>query len=350
MLGLRDLLARLGRGLALVLARVLLRPRGPVEIALIPSSFLVVRTDDRVGNVLLTTPLVAELRRAFPEARITFLVAARRRAVVEGWTAAELLPFDRRALWRPWSAWRLWRALRAARPDVAIEASHWHAPSVTSAILCRASGAPVVIAFDKKETRGLVTHAVPLPDPDLYDATAKLALLAPLGVRSSAFSLMTTLSADAGPFLAGLVPGRFVAVNVGGRKADHRLDAAGWSALLAELSARSDLHALLLWGPGEKTLAGEVARAAAGRARVAPPTNLAQLAAVFRAAALVVATDTGPMHLAVAVGAPTVGVFTKSDWRRWASPAPTFRAVSVAGQAWPAEAAQAGAELLAERG
>jgi ADP-heptose:LPS heptosyltransferase len=57
--------------------------------------------------------------------------------------------------------------------------------------------------------------------------------------------------------------------------------------------------------------------ASEGRARLAPPTDLAALAAIFRESALVVTNDTGPMHLAVATGAPVVAVLLAKDGARW---------------------------------
>ncbi|MGC8916421.1 MAG: lipopolysaccharide heptosyltransferase I [Thermoanaerobaculum sp.] len=66
------------------------------------------------------------------------------------------------------------------------------------------------------------------------------------------------------------------------------------------------------WGPGEHSLAAEVVRQAPG-ARLAPPTDLLQLAAAVAAAVAVVGGDTGPVHLAAAFGTPTVAVHTTTD-------------------------------------
>src|SRR5207245_8632578 len=85
------------------------------------------------------------------------------------------------------------------------------------------------------------------------------------------------------------------------------------------------LPAVIVWRPGEEELA--VAIAAETGAIVAPKTDLDQLAHIFRRAAVVVTNDTGPMHLAVACGAPTVGLFLDEAGLRWAHPGPRFRAV-----------------------
>ncbi|MFP2930231.1 glycosyltransferase family 9 protein, partial [Pyxidicoccus sp. 3LG] len=70
------------------------------------------------------------------------------------------------------------------------------------------------------------------------------------------------------------------------------------------------------WGPGEEELARSVVEAAPG-ARMAPATNLDELAALMRAAGFTVCNNTGPMHLSVAVGAPTLAFFLRMDMERW---------------------------------
>jgi ADP-heptose:LPS heptosyltransferase len=67
------------------------------------------------------------------------------------------------------------------------------------------------------------------------------------------------------------------------------------------------------WGPGEEDLAGRVVAASAGAAVRSLPTTLLDFVELARRARLVVAADTGPLHLACAVGAPVVGLFGPTD-------------------------------------
>ena len=64
---------------------------------------------------------------------------------------------------------------------------------------------------------------------------------------------------------------------------------------------------MVLWGPGEESLAREIAHG--GAAEVAPPTDLRELAFVLERAGSVVAGDTGPLHLAAALGTQVIGLF-----------------------------------------
>lgn len=84
---------------------------------------------------------------------------------------------------------------------------------------------------------------------------------------------------------------------------------------------------LVVWGPGEEPLARAIADGSG--ATLAPPTDLALLAALMRRARLVVSNNSGPMHLGVAVRTPTVGVFFRGDSARWGHLVPGFAAAEV---------------------
>jgi ADP-heptose:LPS heptosyltransferase len=66
---------------------------------------------------------------------------------------------------------------------------------------------------------------------------------------------------------------------------------------------------LVLWGPDEVHMARQIQDGSSARAILAPPTDLHELAALLRRAALMVANDTGPLHLAAALGTPSLGLF-----------------------------------------
>ena len=66
---------------------------------------------------------------------------------------------------------------------------------------------------------------------------------------------------------------------------------------------------MVLWGEGEQSLAEEVVARANGTARLSPPTTIADLVALARGATLMLSGDTGPVHIAAAVGTPVVTLF-----------------------------------------
>jgi heptosyltransferase III len=288
---------------------------------------LVVRTDDRVGNALLTLPLVRALQAALPRASVDLLLAARRAHVAEGLPGLRVIGFEKRA--GPLRYFRFLRGLRA-RYDVVFDAAHWHAFSLTSALLSRWAARRWLVGTDRGPSRLMYCATAPLPEQGTPDVLAKLALGAPLGLRLSPAPMETALGRGPSP-----VAGRYAALNPGARKRDHRWPPAGFASLARGLKSAIGLGSIVFWGPGEEALAREVVAAAGGAAELAPPTDLDQLAAAFRAAALVVTNDTGPMHLAVACGAPVIAVFLDHAGLRWAHPGPRFEAVVSPADATP---------------
>lgn len=326
----------LGRWLTILLARLVFgRPKGgPVGEV---EKLLVIRTDERVGNVLLTIPLLRALRAGLPETEIVFLHARSKTALVQGLPYVDRLePFEKKlAFRRPWALAARVLRLRREGFDVAIEAGHYHAFSLTAALLSRAVGARIVIGHDRGPASSFFDYPIPLRPGVVQDVSVKLGLLGPLGVEEAGTWLETPLADDpaAKARVAELLDARglsaapLLLVNPGARKLDRRWPPKSYAKAAALLAEAHGLTPLILWGPGEIDLAEEVVSLVGSRAQLAPPTDLAELTALFARAALVLTNDTGPMHLAVAAGAPTVAIFLAGDHERWGHALPNFEAV-----------------------
>jgi heptosyltransferase III len=290
---------------------------------------LIVRSDDRVGNALLTVPLALALRDALPAARIDLLLARRRASVAEGLPGIRIVPFEKTDAFRhPVRFIRFLKELRAARYDAVIDAAHWHAFSVTSALLSRFAATRWLVGAERGPSF-LYSHAEPPPPPDTPEANAKLLLLRGVGLQPPARpALQTALGIGRETWAAEVTRGlgRFAAVNPGARKDDHRWPPDRFAAFVRALRDRG-IASLLTWGPGEEPLARWVAQASGAGARVAPPTDLDRLAALFRRASIVVTNDTGPMHLAAACGAPVLALLHAPEGARWVHPGPHFVAL-----------------------
>ena len=85
-----------------------------------------------------------------------------------------------------------------------------------------------------------------------------------------------------------------------------------WGEVANGLAALQ-LAPVVLWGPGEEELAGQVIEASGGVARRAPASSVLELAALAKDCRLFLAADTGPLHIAGAMGAPLVAVFGPTD-------------------------------------
>ena len=102
---------------------------------------------------------------------------------------------------------------------------------------------------------------------------------------------------------------RYALVNPGAAWPNKRWPAARYGAVARALDERHGLKTIVSWGPGEEALAQEVVREGAGAALLSPRTSIADLVALVRGAALMISGDTGPTHVAAALGTPIVGIY-----------------------------------------
>ena len=105
------------------------------------------------------------------------------------------------------------------------------------------------------------------------------------------------------------VGNRYALVNPGAAWPNKRWPAARYGAVARALDERHGLKTIVSWGPGEEALAQEVVREGAGAALLSPRTSIGDLVALIRGAALMISGDTGPTHVAAALGTPIVGIY-----------------------------------------
>jgi ADP-heptose:LPS heptosyltransferase len=332
-----DLLRAVGRALALGLANLAFpRPRAGLPPLAEIRKVLVVRVDERVGNQLLTTPLVRALKLGLPGAEL-HLLAPRQGQLVGSPHVDRAITWQKRDAFRaPLRFLGLLRDLRRARYDLVVEAGHWSAYSLTASLLARlVAGRAPIVGHDRGDAARFLSHPVPHDPSEEGEVPAKLELLRPLGLPARGLELDTSLGLDrsdaAAELLerAGLAGKALAVVNPGARFADRRWPPEAYAAVCRGLVARG-LAPLVVWGPGEEPLARAIAEGSG--AALAPPTDLPLLAALLRRARLVVSNNSGPMHLGVAVGASTVGVFFRGDSARWGHRLAGFAAAEVRGE------------------
>jgi lipopolysaccharide heptosyltransferase I len=331
-----------------------------------------------LGDVIHALPLARALRRAYPDAEISWLVEAREAAVLrEHPDIDHVIPVDTRG-WRrrlgPARAGSLWAGLRelrtrlrARRFEVAVDAQGL----IKSGVLTRLTGAPQRVGFAasrcKERLNALFTNRHVTPPPGaVHVVDQNLALLGALGIPASAPEFLIPPRAEAqrrmDKFLAeaGWKPGdRLVALNPGAGQPGKQWAPERFAALGERLGAEAAVRVLLLWGPAESHLARQIALgmrgggSAAARPLLAPPTDLDELTALLRRTHLMVAGDTGPLHLAAALGTPALGLFGPTSATRNGPYGPGCRALqsrdgTMAGLM--PEAVVAAAVALLERG
>jgi len=293
-----------------------------------------------LGDIIHAIPAVAALREAFPTARIDWLVDAKHRAMVDLVTVVDTVVTLERPTLAGWTG--VVKRLRQTRYDVAIDLQGL----LKSALLARASGAPRVIGFSiwhlrEKTARpfysqtggstGLRAPARSEAPESRHVIHKNLRLLWTLGVEHGriVFPIACVESRALADVRSAVGEGQpFALINPGAAWPNKRWHAERFGEVAAFLRDVRGMASIVLWGPGEEPLARTVADRSLGAARVAPPTSLGDLLELSRAASLMISGDTGPLHIAAAVGTPVVAVFGPTDPARNGPWAPSDVTVS----------------------
>jgi heptosyltransferase I len=289
-----------------------------------------------IGDVVHTLPALAAVRRALPRAEVSWVVERGAAEILRDNPLLEsLIEVDTKAL-RRWpmsgetlpAARRQLRRLRASPFDLAIDFQGL----LKSALVAKLSGAPRRVGFARAHlrepaSRFLLTRTVRVP-ARMNVIGKNLALVAGalgVGVPATAdeyeFPVAVSRAHEReADEVIGSVGERFAILNPGAGFPTKLWDAERFGALADALSFNFGLRSVVTYGPGERELAERVTSSSRGGAAVAASPSLKGLYALARRAALFVGNDSGPMHLAVAAGAPVVGLFGPTEWWRNGSP------------------------------
>ena len=250
-----------------------------------------------LGDVIHTIPAVTGLR----DQRVQWVVEAPYRELVEVVAGVEAIPVR----YRKWG-----KSLIASRKDIAgaVKAMRGSETSidfqglVKSAVLGALAGAKTRIGFDREAIREkpallFTNRKVPVDtSKHVIEQNVQLAGGASGEGNWAAYPRNNNLDAYANRIV--LLPGAGKANKL-------------WPVeRFRELTRHIGSDALAVWGPGERELAE------ATGARVAPPTDLRELAFILQQARVVIGGDTGPLHLAAALGTKVIGLYGPTDPRR----------------------------------
>lgn len=271
-------------------------------------AFLIVRLGS-LGDVVHAIPAAAALARRYPRAAIDWLVDPRYAdllQIVAGLRRA--IPLDPRG-----GAGTLLQAigtLRRQRYEAAVDLQGL----IKSAVLARLAGARRTIGLPREHLREPAARAfyseTADPGRDPHVIRKGLAMMGALGVSETSvrFPLRIPPSEPAARVEARF-GGGYVVLNPGAAWPNKRWAPERFGAVAAAIRDRLALASLVLWGPGEAGAAAAVVAASRGAAELSPPTAIVDLPALLRGARLVISGDTGPLHIAGAVGAPIVALF-----------------------------------------
>ncbi len=349
-----------------------LRPTLSVNSSLDRSGprILIVRTS-AIGDVIHGIPVLCALRDAIPNAFIGWIVEGQMGDLLEGHPALDALVRVRRRFWKsPGEVWRMRRRLRELQFDTTIDLQCLTKSAVVAWLsgarrrigkagadgrelsqwfnneLVAAGGTHVIehylsmlrpLGIEFPFVAGLCeAGGVPRGGQAHFAAKTPQNEPVPGGLGQSASETPPTISttpptvrfdlpeheADARvaeQFLRdrGLTGRRFVLLNPGAGWPSKMWPTARYGGVARHLGREHGMPTVALWGtPDERPLAERIVETSARNAHLAPPTTMRELAALCRRAALFVGSDTGPLHLAVAVGTPAISLHgpSRAEW------------------------------------
>ena len=290
------------------------------------------------GDTLLTTPTLRGLKAAFPNAKLSIVLEPSMAQAVKGLPYLdEIIPFDRLGnkkkgpLRELFATVAFWRFLRARKFDLVVDVLG----TPRTAAMALATGAPVRVGFAFRVRRWAYTLVHQPSKRRKYIADYTADALRVMGFQPDSLELDFVVGSGAQAAVdqwlsdqdlaSGLRP--LLVQGAGGWELKrYPLDLMAQAVRLA--LGTSGRKAVFLWGPGEESMARELAALTGAGSLVAPPTNFEGMGALLKRGACLLTNDNATKHLAVACGCPSVTVFGPTSDIAW-HPAGDPRHVSV---------------------
>jgi heptosyltransferase-2 len=297
-----------------------------------------------LGDVVLTLPLVQALQQHVPDARIDLLTTPGNAPVLQGQPEiSAVITYDKRGTQRGLHGFvELVHRLRSQRYDIALSPHR----SLRSALLLACSGIPCRVGFSRNLTNWAYTHTIqrptsgheveknlrlltPFKQPDAplnqpspprergqtgtrtyghldrrSSATrpGQLAIHVSIAARQRARDVLSRHGIQAGQVLVGMIPGS--------QWGTKRWPPEHFAALIDQLASQGQVRAVLFGGPQDRSIADAIVAACQTPVvDLVGQTPLQELAAYLDCCTVVVSNDTGPMHIAAALGRPIVALY-----------------------------------------
>src|SRR5205807_8094486 len=289
-----------------------------------------------IGDIVHTLPSLAAIRRALPEAEISWVVERRASEILrDNPLLNRLIEIDTKALRRGLMSGETLRAprqqlrlLRASAFDLALDFQGL----IKSAMIARLSGAGRIVGFAREELREppsriLLHESVSIPtglhviQKHLALVGAALEISIPTEEAELEFPITIEPSHEIeADLIASETEGRYAILNPGGGWPTKLWSAEKFGTLADELWNHFGLHSLVTSGPGEDELTQRaLSTSKSGKAK-AVSVSLKGFCALAKGAQVYVGGETGPTHLAIAMHTPVVGSLGPTEWCRNGSP------------------------------
>jgi len=277
-----------------------------------------------IGDVVLVTPVFSNIKNAVPDAVVDVLVEEPSAPIVQDNPFVDNVIVLPRKRWEKMNTIAAWfeslqfiRDLRRNNYDTVIDLFG----NPRSAFLTMVSGAKLRVGFKfrgrslaynlKVEPRGDRIHEVEFN----LDALRAIGISAELTNPQIAVSEKDYKKIDDWIATSGLSDKKIVGIHSWASWQAKEWPAEKFTALCDRIVNELGMKVVLVWGPGEKERAEKIKRSASSELYLAPQTTLRELAALMSRFNAVVATDSGPMHIAAAMDTPTLGIYGPTNWK-----------------------------------
>lgn len=282
---------------------------------------------DYMGDVLMCTPAMRALRESMPGRQITLLTSAGGAAV------AGMIPeVDRSIVWpAPWMKSSMAHEpkmdldmierLRAENFDAAVIFTTYSQSALPAAMACYLAGIPLRLAHCRENPYQMLSDWVPDPEPQKnlrHEVQRQLDLVATVGARCSDDRLSFAVPEDAREWaaqrlLALDLPAQWVLLHPGASAASRRYPPASWS-VVADMLVEQGLPVVFSGSADEAALIEGIQQGMHGDSvSLAGELDLARLGALIQAAPVMVSNNTGPAHVAAALGTPLVDLYALTN-------------------------------------
>ncbi len=287
---------------------------------------LAIRQDDRIGNLILTTPLLSALRRFFPKAQISYLASKTFHTLFHNSSLVDqiLVAKKRQYIFHPLSLVSFIRKIRKQRFDLAFDASDENSFSLNNSLLAYLSGARYRIGYQKPNSGLFLNLEVPTPAVRKHAVEMHLGLLQFLVGDFEADDLQIDIHPEDRLSVKEYLDWRgvstddfLIGVNMGGR-GKKRWNLENFMRLADWAVGNLDSKVIFIWGPEEKKIVKGMTLNNEKRQILSDLFPLPVLAALVQRCSLFISVDSGAMHLSAAVRTPTLALFLDSDPAKFA--------------------------------
>ena len=290
---------------------------------------IVILRTDRIGEVLLSTPVIEALKRKFPKARISFVTSYYARDIVAGRSdLSEVITFDTIAKKLSlWKAFELAGKLKRHSFDMAIVLN----PHKVLHLGVFLAGIKYRVGFDRKW--GFLLNVKTQDKRDeakMHEVKYDLKLLSLIGVHEEDISPFMLVLSKSSYYVKGLLEQtgikgerKIVAIHPGSSNFAKKLPADKFKEVVRGLIETDNIEVVLVGSKDEKALCNDIKSSFGNQVHdLAGLFSLRELAAILKVSDLFITNDNGPMHIAAAVGTKVLALFNKdavgSNPARWA--------------------------------